>query len=105
MRSAERAVSTQASDPTDASEPSHDIGRYIIGGLVVMFLLVGGVGGWAATTSISGAVLAQGTVVVDTNLKKIQHPSGGVVGEIHVKDGQKVIAGDLLIRLDETVTR
>lgn len=44
-------------------------------------LLVGGVGGWAATSNLAGAVIASGTVVVEANLKKVQHPTGGVVGE------------------------
>jgi HlyD family secretion protein len=79
--------------------------RYMVGGLAVAFLLVGGLGVWAATTQIAGAVVAQGIVVVETNVKKVQHPTGGVVGEIRVKNGSQVKAGDLLIRLDETVTR
>jgi HlyD family secretion protein len=79
--------------------------RYMVGGLAVAFFLVGGLGVWAATTQIAGAVIAQGLVVVETNVKKVQHPTGGVVGEIYVKNGKRVEAGDLLIRLDETLTR
>jgi HlyD family secretion protein len=78
---------------------------YMLAGLAVTFMMIGGIGGWAATTQISGAVIAPGTVVVETNVKKVQHPSGGVVGEIHVKNGSKVKEGELLLRLDETVTR
>ena len=44
-------------------------------------------------------------MVVDSNVKKVQHPTGGVVGEVRVHDGDRVKAGDILIRLDETVTR
>jgi HlyD family secretion protein len=77
----------------------------MVGGLAVAFLLVGGLGVWAATTQIAGAIVAQGLVVVETNVKKVQHPTGGVVGEIYVKNGQRVEAGDLLLRLDETLTR
>ena len=77
----------------------------MLGGLGVVFLLVGGVAAWAARTEIAGAVLAAGTVVVESNVKKVQHPTGGVIGEIHVKDGDQVRVGDLLLRLDETVTR
>ena len=40
-----------------------------------------------------------------SNVKKVQHPTGGVVGELRVRDGDRVKAGDILIRLDETVTR
>ncbi len=62
-------------------------------------------GGWASTAQISGALIAQGSIVVDSNVKKVQHPTGGVVGELFVRDGDHVKAGDILIRLDETVTR
>lgn len=79
--------------------------RYMTAGFVTCFLLIGGIGGWAATTDLAGAVLAPGTVVVAGSVKKIQHPSGGVVGQIFVKNGDKVKAGDMLVRLDETVTR
>lgn len=85
--------------------PPTNLSRYMMGGFVVVLALLVGVGGWAATTEISGAVIAPGTVVVESNVKKVQHPSGGIVGEIHVKDGDMVAAGDLVIRLDETVTR
>lgn len=78
---------------------------YVVLGFCTVFLLVGGIGGWAATTDLAGAVLAPGQVVVATNVKKIQHPTGGVVGKIFVKNGDRVKAGDVLVRLDETVTR
>lgn len=92
------------------SEPMSDntitsVTRYMLGGIAVVLFLVFGVGGWAATTEIAGAVLAPGTVVVETSVKKVQHPTGGVVGEILIKEGSKVKAGDLLMRLDETVTK
>jgi HlyD family secretion protein len=74
-------------------------------GFAILILLVAGVGGWAATTEISGAVIAPGTVVVETNVKKVQHPTGGIVGEILVRDGQIVEAGQVVMRLDDTVTR
>jgi HlyD family secretion protein len=63
------------------------------------------VGVWAATVPLAGAVVSSGFVVVDTNVKTVQHPTGGVIGEIRVRDGARVREGDLLIRLDETVTR
>ncbi len=67
-------------------------------------LLVGGVGGWAATSSLASAVITSGKVVVDSNVKKVQHPSGGVVGELLVRDGDRVEKGQVLLRLDETMT-
>ena len=91
--------------PTDNIDYLAGISRYILGGLFVIVFVVGGIGLWAARTEIAGAVLAPGTVVVESNVKKVQHPTGGVIGEIRVKEGETVKAGDLLVRLDETVTR
>lgn len=91
------------------SDSSHDPRRMIRRlnwiGFALLLLLVGGVGGWAATVEISGAVIAPGTVVVQSNVKKVQHPSGGIVGEILVQDGTVVEAGQVVMRLDDTVTR
>src|SRR5215213_6963686 len=81
------------------------IQRHVIAGVLVVLLLGGGVGGWAATSEITGAIIAQGQIVVDSNVKKVQHPSGGIVGELRAKDGDRVRAGDIVVRLDDTVTR
>ncbi len=78
---------------------------YVVAGFLTLMALFGGIGGWAATTDLSGAVLAPGTVVVASNVKKVQHPTGGVVGAILVRNGDRVKTGDLLLRLDETITR
>nr|WP_321182221.1 HlyD family type I secretion periplasmic adaptor subunit [Methylobacterium sp. Leaf122] len=77
----------------------------LIGGTAVTGLLTFGIGGWAATTELAGAVIAPGSLVVETNVKKVQHPTGGVVSELRVRDGTEVRAGDILVRLDETITR
>jgi HlyD family secretion protein len=79
--------------------------RNLLAAAVVVFVLVVGVGGWGATAVISGAVVASGSLVVDSNVKKVQHPTGGIVGELRVRDGDHVHAGDVVVRLDETVTR
>lgn len=81
------------------------IRSYMVFGTVVAVLLVFGIGGWAATAELSGAVIAPGTIVVNSDVKKVQHPTGGVVGEIMIKEGQHVKAGAPLLRLDDTVTR
>lgn len=86
-------------------EPDSSVRGYLLGATITILTLVGGFGGWAATTSLAGAVIAGGTVVVDTSVKKVQHPTGGVIGEIRVKEGDKILANDILVRLDETATR
>ena len=83
----------------------YSIHRHLLAGGLIVLLLAGGVGGWAATTQIAGALIAQGSVVVDSNVKKVQHPTGGVVGKLNVQDGDRVKAGDILVQLDDTVTR
>ena len=92
-----------------SAKPAPDIRAsirlHIVIGVAVVAFLALGVGGWASTAEISGALIAQGSLVVDSNVKKVQHPSGGVVGEVRAHDGDHVKAGDILIRLDETVTR
>ncbi len=57
---------------------------------------------WSSLAPLSSAVVAQGAIKVDSSRKKIQHPEGGVVKEILVRDGTAVKAGDVLVRLDET---
>jgi HlyD family secretion protein len=79
--------------------------RHLGLGLGACIVLAGGIGGWAGTAEIAGAVIAPGSLVVDSYVKKVQHPTGGVVGELHVRDGDQVSTGALLVRLDETVTR
>jgi membrane fusion protein, type I secretion system len=86
-------------------DPRLLIRRLNLIGLAVTVVLIGGVGGWAATAQLAGAVIAPGTIVVETNVKKVQHPTGGVVGEILVKEGSPVEAGQVVLRLDDTVTR
>src|SRR5437764_689134 len=60
--------------------------RTLVGGTAVACLLAFGIGGWAATTELAGAVIAPGSLVVDTNVKKVQHPTGGGVGELWSKN-------------------
>src|SRR5579863_7205643 len=81
------------------------IRQHLIAGLSVVALLAGGLGGWAATAQISGALIAPGSIVVESNVKKVQHPTGGVVGEVLAHDGDLVKAGDVVVRLDDTVTK
>ncbi len=81
------------------------IRRHLFAGVMIVLLLGGGVGGWAATTELAGALIAEGSIVVDSNVKKVQHPTGGIVGELRAHDGDHVKAGDILVRLDETVMR
>ena len=91
-------MSTEPSSATAAS-----IRRHIVGGVITACFVLIGIGGLSAAIRFSGAVVASGSLVVETRTKKIQHPAGGVVGKILVREGALVKTGDLLIRLDETI--
>jgi len=78
---------------------------HLVAGLAVVAVLAGGLGGWASTQQISGALIAPGQIVVESNVKKVQHPTGGVVGELRARDGDVVKSGDIVVRLDDTVTK
>jgi HlyD family secretion protein len=87
------------------SDPHRLIRRYLMTGTAAVAVLIGGIGGWAALTVFSGAVISQGSLVVESNVKKVQHATGGIVAELRVRDGSIVSAGDVLLRLDEIQTR
>lgn len=91
--------------PGELRGARRSIRTHLLIGMVLILLLAGGFGGWASTVPISGALIAPGQVVVDSNVKKVQHPTGGVVGEVRVRDGDTVKAGDIVVRLDETVVK
>ena len=91
------------SDKGYAHDPSRwRVGRFVLGGTLVIGALFGGLGWWSANTEIAGAVIAPGELRVESKQKPVAHPEGGVVGEILVREGQRVSAGDPLIRLDRT---
>ncbi|MDB6182151.1 HlyD family type I secretion periplasmic adaptor subunit [Paracoccus fistulariae] len=75
----------------------------LIVGFVAVFVLFGGFFLWAMTSQIAGAVVASGQVEVEQQRQVVQHPDGGVVEKIEVKDGAEVEAGQLLIQLDGTL--
>jgi HlyD family secretion protein len=81
------------------------IRRHLVAGAIAVAVVTVGIGGLAATTELSGAVVASGFIVVESSVKKVQHPAGGIVGELKVRNGDRVKTGDLLVRLDDTMTR
>jgi HlyD family secretion protein len=89
----------------EAKGAQSSIRLHLIIGLSMVVLLVGGLGVWASTAEISGALIAPGSIVVESSVKKVQHPTGGVVGEVRAHDGDHVKTGDIVVRLDDTVTK
>ncbi len=70
-------------------------------GCIIIALFFGALGGWAALAPLESAAIAPGEVAIDTKRITIQHLKGGFIGEILVRDGDIVAAGQALIRLEE----
>ncbi|MFL6608705.1 MAG: HlyD family type I secretion periplasmic adaptor subunit [Pseudomonas sp.] len=79
------------------------LARHLRWGAISLLVLLGGGLTWAVFTNLSGAVIATGVLAVEGSVKTVQHPTGGVVAELLVKEGQAVAAGDVLLRLDATL--
>jgi HlyD family type I secretion membrane fusion protein len=103
-------MARSAKNTNQNSQPNLDIAnqknlgirsRVVVGSLAAL-LLVGGFGGWAGTAELSGAVVGQGQVMVDKDLRAIQHLDGGIIREIDVKKGDAVQEGQILFTLDAT---
>ena len=104
MSEAGRQIARHAT-PGGLQGARRSIRLHLVAGLAVVAVLAGGLGGWASTQQISGALIAPGQIVVESNVKKVQHPTGGVVGELRARDGDVVKSGDIVVRLDDTVTK
>lgn len=86
-------------------ERTFSVGGRIALGILAGLMLVVGCGGWAAMASLTGAVIASGSVKVDRNVKAIQHRDGGIISEIRVREGDFVRGGQVLLQLDDVQTR
>lgn len=89
------------SDVSDIWSPKRPLAL----GFGALVVLVIGLGGWSVLANISGAIVAAGMIEVEGNRQAVQHPEGGVVGAILVQDGDTVQAGDVVLRLEETLLR
>ncbi len=94
-----------SADDQEQPEFRRSLRSLTLAGTVAAALFAGTVGVWAVATTLAGAVVASGQFVVDGNVKKVQHATGGIVGELKVREGDRVEQDAVLIRLDDTVTR
>jgi HlyD family secretion protein len=87
---------------TLAPTASGDHRPWVWAGYLTIILIFVVLGGWAAFAKLDSAVIASGTVAVESNRKLVQHYEGGIVSELLVKETQMVKAGDVLLRLQKT---
>lgn len=78
-----------------------ELRRLVLSGSLIVAAGASGLGAWGALAPLTGAIVAPAVVKVDLNRKVVQHQEGGIVSEIHVRDGDHVVAGQELIRLDD----
>lgn len=71
-------------------------------GLFIVVFFVGGFFLWSLLFPLDAAAVAEGHFIVEGERKTIQHLEGGIIKEILIQDGEKVKAGQVLIRLDDT---
>jgi HlyD family secretion protein len=82
-----------------------EVKRYAFFSFITIGVLVFGIGGWAVFTELSGAVIAGGTVVVESSAKRVQHQEGGIVAEFDARNDDYVEAGQVLLKLDDTALK
>ena len=91
--------------PESMVDYGRSLQRLCLVGFASTGLFAATVGVWAFSATLSGAVIARGQFVVDNNVKKVQHATGGIVSELLVRDGDRVARDQVTIRLDDTVLR
>jgi HlyD family secretion protein len=79
--------------------------RQIWTGLMALIVFGGAAAAWSTLVPIDGAIIAPGTIAVEANSKKVQHPTGGVVARLMVREGERVAAGALVAVLDDTTLK
>lgn len=85
-----------------ASPKRAKTGKLTLSGVAVVALFAGGMSYWSASAPLASSAIAQGQVSLETNRKTVQHLEGGIISELHVREGQNVEAGDVLLILDQT---
>ena len=96
-------------NPSDLEMPKADtrspLRRLVIAGITTILVSFGGFFGWAFFADLSSATVANGTVIVDSKRKTVSHFEGGVMSRLLVQEGDKVSAGQPLIKLEDTRAR
>lgn len=87
------------------SQRGRALGSPIFAAWATILLTTLGVGGWSAIASLSGAVIAPGSMAADGRSKPVQSAITGAVATVAVREGQTVRAGELLVRFDEAQQR
>lgn len=91
--------------PPVPASPLARMRELVLAGSALVGIFVIGAGTWAAMAPLESAAIGMGTIVSSSHRKTVQHLEGGIISEILVHDGDRVTAGQTLIRLDDTKAR
>lgn len=94
-----------AGPPAPRPDYRRSLRRQQVAGLAILAFFAATAGVWSMTSRLQGAVTVGGSFVVANEVRRVQHPTGGVVGQLLVREGSRVAAGDVVLRLDETAAR
>lgn len=95
----------RTADSYELVRPYQRVRGYVVSAVVALLILVGGFTAWSVFAPLATGAVAQGVINVESNRKTIQHLEGGIIRTIHVREGDEVKAGDVLITLDDTRAR
>lgn len=87
--------------PAAADDDALELKRLLRAGTAVTLALAALLAAWTALAPLAGAVTAAGVVRVDRQRQPVQHAEGGIVQELHVRNGDQVKAGQLLVLLHD----
>lgn len=82
--------------------PETNVRNLLIGGTAILVVGFGGMTAWAGLAPLHSAVSAPGVLVPETGRKNVKHSEGGIIGEMLVREGDTVKAGQVLLRFDAT---
>lgn len=85
-------------------DPQQALNRSLRQSALLVAALIAAIALMASVIQVTGAVIGSGRLSVESSVKRVAHPSGGVIAQIFVRDGDRVRKGDPVMRFDNRVS-